>query len=130
MTIPPTYTGQKHVRLGNGQSIFIAHTGSSYILTKAGDLVLIDLFNVPQLTINLIWVRKLCLDKNVSIEFFPNSFYAKDLANGMAILEGGVEDVLYKLPSIISKPQQPQNFVSTVKNKGLDGALWNDRLGH
>lgn len=54
--------------------------------------MLTDLFHVPQLTKNLILVKKLCSDNNVSIEFFPNSFSVKDLANGMPILEEGVKD--------------------------------------
>lgn len=50
-------------------------------------------------------MKKLCMENNVVVKFFPDIFCIKELKQGKMLLVGGIEQGLYKLPkkaSIVS----------------------------
>lgn len=43
-------------------------------------------------------MKKLCMENNVVVKFFPDIFCIKELKQGKMLLVGGIEQGLYKLP--------------------------------
>lgn len=74
--------------LGNGSRVFIANFGESASIIGFKNLKLCNVLHVPQLVKNLISVKRLCIDNNVVMEFFPNSFYVKDVVYGHVLFSG------------------------------------------
>lgn len=54
-------------------------------------LYLDEFLLVPQLEKNLISIKILCEGNNVYVEFYPNSFFVKDLATNITFFIGGTE---------------------------------------
>lgn len=63
------------------------------------DLKLHNLLYVPQIEKNLVPINKLCENNVVSMEFFPNIFYMKNLKTRITILVRETKEGLYHLPS-------------------------------
>lgn len=73
-----TYNGFDSVRVGDGSSLPIKHTGSSNISTPTGIFKLNHLLHVPSITKNLHSVSHFCYDNNVYFQFHPGYFLVKD----------------------------------------------------
>lgn len=58
------------------------------------DLKLKGFLYVPQLEKNPILVKQLCINNDVSVEFFPNTFTVKDLRTRNIVLIREVKDGL------------------------------------
>lgn len=87
------YSGDTSVTLGNGTTTPITHIGYAHLSSEFNALRLKNLLRVPQLEKNLILMKKLCEDNNVSVEFFPNTFCVKDLDSKIIILMGWIVQV-------------------------------------
>lgn len=72
--------------VGNGASLPASHHGESSIATARAPLRLHNVLVSPSLVKNLISVRSLTRDNNVSIEFDPFGFSVKDLPTATVIL--------------------------------------------
>lgn len=81
----------------NGQFVPITQSSSTNLTIGDHILTLSHLLHVPSLAKNLISIKQLCIDTNVTIAFLPDSFCIKDLSIRILILEGGDENVLYNL---------------------------------
>lgn len=92
------YLGKESMLLGNGKSTSIFHISLRNI--GCGKLMFNrnNLYHAPQLVKNLIFVRQMCIDNNISIEYFPNSFYVKELTQRKVLLKEGVDNGLYNFP--------------------------------
>ena len=75
----------------------------------------------PSIVKNLISVRKLTRDNNVSIEFDPYGFSINDLPTRTVMLRCESSGELYPYP-------QPRNLALSTSAKTVD--LWHHRLGH
>jgi len=67
------------ITVGNGVKLPISHTGSTPIPTSSHPFYLHNVLVSPSLIKNLISVKQLTRDNNVSIEFDPSGFSVKDL---------------------------------------------------
>lgn len=72
--------------VGNGASLLVTHRASSTIATPNSSLHLNNVLVSPGLVKNLISVRSLTKDNNVSVEFDPSGFSIKDLRTWAVIL--------------------------------------------
>lgn len=62
--------------------------GHAHLVCASRTLRLQNLLCVPHFEKNLISIKKLCEDNNVSVEFFLNTFFVKDLDSKITILMG------------------------------------------
>ncbi|KAL6322818.1 hypothetical protein AAG906_020818 [Vitis piasezkii] len=81
------FAGSNKVIIGNGNRLNISNIGHSTISSASWSLNLKNILHVPQLTTNLISVKRLCTDNNVTMEFFTNGFVVKDQALKKALLQ-------------------------------------------
>ena len=95
----------------------MAHT---YIPTATTPLQLNNVLISPSLIKNLISVRRLTRDNNVSIEFDPSGFSIKDLPTREEMLRCESSGDLYPL-------RLPQHQALTTSSPT---SLWHQRLGH
>ena len=72
--------------VGNGARLHVSHQTFSSILTSSSLLYLCNVLVAPSLIKNLVPVRWLNRDNNVSIEFDPSGFSIKDLPTRVEML--------------------------------------------
>jgi hypothetical protein len=83
------YTRHDHVHTTNGTGMRISHTGQSSIPTHTPTpLHLKNVLHVPEVTRNLMFVKKLTLDNNVFVEFHPNDVFVKDWGSREIVISG------------------------------------------
>ena len=132
------YYGGEQLRVGNGQGLNIHHIGS----TNYGSLALKNILHVPSITKNLLSIAKIISDNDVIVEFNSCFVFVKDKFSGKVLLQGKLEDGLYKVnfqggPPISHQPgsfvaisgqkkNSPHCFVSDLSST----QLWHFRLGH
>lgn len=68
--------------LGNGSIVSIASHGESTLVTGSKHLKLCNMLYVPQISKNLILVKRLCVDNKVVATFSLNTLCVKDVNNG------------------------------------------------
>ncbi|XP_071698967.1 uncharacterized protein [Rutidosis leptorrhynchoides] len=68
----------KHIIVGNGHGIPIKGFGCSVLPNPSRPLYLQNILHAPNLIKNLISVRRLSIDNNISLEFDPFGFTVKD----------------------------------------------------
>ncbi|XP_078442929.1 uncharacterized protein LOC144712509 [Wolffia australiana] len=91
------YQGNDSLQIGNGSGLKILSIGSSKISTERRTLNLKDIMHVPEITKNLLSVRKLTLDNNVYIEFHKSCCLVKDEVTHRTLLTGTIKNGLYYL---------------------------------
>ena len=107
--------------IGNGDTLPVTHRARAQIATTRAPLYLDNILVSPSLVKNLISVRSLTHDNNVSIEFDPFGFSVKDLPTRVEILRCNNNGELYPLAS-----SSPQALVTTAPTM----ELWRQHLGH
>lgn len=115
----------RNIIVGSGQGIPIRGYGQSSLSPPHPPLNLKNVLHAPKLIKNLISVRRLTTDNNVSIEFDPFGFSVKDLQTGMQIMRCDSTGDLY---SIISTNSYQATCPSTFA--AITPILWHNRLGH
>ena len=115
-----TYPSFSRIVVGNGASLPVHCAGPSTLSTSSSPLHLRDVLVSPSLIKNLVSVRKLTRDNQVSVEFDPLGFSVKDLRSKEVILRSDSNDDLYPVST------------STTPSHGLHASvdLWHARLGH
>jgi hypothetical protein len=88
----PTY-----ITVGNGARLPVTHTAATSIPTNSSSLHLNNILVSPSIVKNLVSVRQLTRDNNVSIEFDPVGFSVKDLPTKTVILRCESSGALYPL---------------------------------
>lgn len=109
------------ITIGNGATLPVTHRASTAIATSQSPLHLHNVLVSPSLVKNLISVRSLTRDNNVSVEFDPFSFSVKDLPTRTEILRCNSHGELYPLSS--SSPEAMLTTSPTVD-------MWHQRLDH
>jgi hypothetical protein len=106
--------------VGNGARLPVTHQARTVIPTASSPLHLNDVLVSPSLIKNLISVRRLTRDNNVSIEFDPSGFSIKDLPSREEMLRCESRGDLYPL-------RLPHHQALTASSTA---SLWHQRLGH
>ena len=119
-------TGHNDIMIGDDTSLPITHTGSSTLQSSPHSFLLHDVFCVPSMKHNLIYVSQFFLTNNVSIEFFPRSFLMKDLRTGATLLIDNSKDGVYKWLTIHEK-SKPLLIFASIK---ASTSNWHHHLGH
>jgi len=107
------------ILVGNGASLPITHTCTSFIPTSNNALHLNNVLISPNLIKNLVSVRALTRDNAVTVEFDSSGFSIKDLHTKEVILRCESNGDLYPLR---------QSSQLLTASSPLD--LWHQRLGH
>ncbi|XP_071712692.1 uncharacterized protein [Rutidosis leptorrhynchoides] len=113
----------RKIIVGNGNSIPIHGYGHTSIPFINRPLYLSNVLHAPHLIKNLISVRRLTTENNISLDFDPFGFTVKDFPQGTPIMRCESSGDLY--PIHISKLLQhlPSAFIASSD-------LWHKRLGH
>ena len=113
---PVSNLNQK-VIIGSGHGIPIHGTGHTLITISHQPLHLNHVLHAPTIIKNLIYVRRLTTDNNVSVSFDPFDFTVSDFQTGITLLRCDNRGDLYPVTT-------PPSFA------GLTPSLWHSRLGH
>lgn len=90
----------------------LQYGNSSYQIANQ-NLLLNNILHLPEIKKNLLSVKKLCEDNNVSINFDSSVVHIKDQATNRDLLTGGITGGLYQLNLEEEKPPMT-NLVSRV----------------
>jgi transposase InsO family protein len=107
--------------VGNGARLPVHHSAAATIPTATSPIQLNNVLLSPSIVKNLVSVRKLTRDNNVSVEFDSNGFSIKDLSTGTVMLRCESSGELYPL-------RPPTHLALTTAAVSVD--LWHARLGH
>ncbi|KAK0603057.1 hypothetical protein LWI29_000966 [Acer saccharum] len=121
-TTPPDsvpFNGNTSVLLSNGDSFPITNTGNIPLSLGSHRFSLNNVFHIPSLNKNLMFVACFTQNNNVSFTFTPSGYIISDLTSGVPLFQGLCKDGLYPF----SQPK-PIALAATVSN------LWHLRLGH
>jgi hypothetical protein len=110
------------ITVGNGARLPVTYQTSSAIPTSSSPLYLRNILVAPALVKNLLSVRKLTQDNNVSVEFDPTGFSIKDLQTREEKLRCESRGDLYPLRF------QPHHALTASSSSAV--SLWHQRLGH
>jgi hypothetical protein len=123
-----TSTVPRQIIVGNCDLMSSSSIGHTLIpTTSSSPLKLNNILIAPQLVKNLISVRSLTRDNNVSVEFDPWGFSIKDLRTRMTLLRCDSSGELYPLrhaPGTTSGSSAQALLTKT------DEPLWHSRFGH
>lgn len=97
VTTPLLFLGPNKVIVSNGIGLTIYHVGSSSLLFGSRPLILKSVLHVSRIATNLLNVRKLSADNKVVVEFHANGFVVKDQTTKRALVQGKIDNGLYKL---------------------------------
>ena len=138
---PSTYLGDARVMVGNGKNIGISHVGHVHFSMFVKPVHLKNVLHTPKISKQLISVTKLCFDNQAYVEFFPSHFLVKDQLSKKVLLQGNLENGLYKLNPVT--PSSTTSFESlAISSSSLcnpvqallahfnNVVLWHNRLGH
>ncbi|KAK9060337.1 hypothetical protein SSX86_021041 [Deinandra increscens subsp. villosa] len=115
----------KNIIVGDGSSIPVVGTGNQKLSYPLPPLQLNNVLHAPNLFKNLISVRRLTRDNNISIEFNPFGFIVKDLRTHTPILQCDSQGDLYPLTiQPVNYSHSPSAFATVSQD------LWHNRLGH
>ncbi|KAH0705419.1 hypothetical protein KY290_010113 [Solanum tuberosum] len=106
------YQGPEEVTLGNDSKLPISHIGASSIVASDKNFKLDDILHVPTATQNLVSFSSFTKSNNVSVEFFPDHFFIKDLATRVPLHKGWTNRGLYSLP--VTKLSSPASFATSL----------------
>ncbi|KAJ0596006.1 putative RNA-directed DNA polymerase [Helianthus annuus] len=104
----------------NGTSVNVLKIGE---LKLINDVVLKDVFYVPDYSVNLLSVHKLTKDNKIGVLFNENNCMLQDLRSKKILVIGRQENGLYFLG-------KDENVVNMCFNSIVKSSLWHSRLGH
>lgn len=93
------YQGSERIQMGNGAGLKISHLGSSTLTDPSHtshSFLLHNLLHVPHIKKNLISVSQFAKDNHVYFEFHPFHCLVKDHLTHKVLLEGVLDQGLYK----------------------------------
>ena len=125
------YGGSKRVVVGNGSSLQISHVGNSLFKSDLSNhsFRLNNLLHMPHITKNLLSVSQFAKDNKVFFKFQPNHYYVKCQDTKEIILQGSVDNGLYKILNFNPTPAiVPVAHFSS--KRGSNFHLWHSKLGH
>ncbi|KAI5332874.1 hypothetical protein L3X38_023003 [Prunus dulcis] len=127
------YTGSETLRVGDGNSLPISHTGSTILHTSNAKFHLLNVLHVPQVAHNLLSVHKFVSDNHCSLIFDEIGVSIKDNATQRMLYQGPCDQGLYPIycsssvqVSPLSSGTSPTAFL--VSKASIH--TWHKRLGH
>ena len=99
LDIVTPFSGLDQVTVRNGKQLCISHLGTTKLPSSYSPLVLHQVYHTPKISNNLISVTKLCYDNKVFVEFYATHFLVKDQASKGVLLQGQLDNGLYKVLS-------------------------------
>ena len=126
MSLHSDYHGHDDVRIGNGKTLPISHTGHSIFNSSTHSYFLKNILHVPDSCANLLSVTSFTTANNVSVEFFPTYFLIKDILTRQVLHTGPNDNGLYSMlfDSVSSPTRSPTAFVASSLSQ------WHNILGH
>ena len=117
LSIHSEYQGPDRLAVGNGQQLQISHTGKT-VLSSIGlsskILHLNHMLCVPKIAKNLLSISRITKDNNAYAEFNCDSCFIKDKSTKETLLQGRLENGLYKL--FLEETPKRTDELSSVKN--------------
>nr|GEW40943.1 hypothetical protein [Tanacetum cinerariifolium] len=114
----------KNIIVGNGNGIPVHGFGNTIIQNPYRPLYLNNVLYAPKLIKNLISVRRISIDNNISLEFDPFGFTVKEFSKGTPLMRCNGSGDLYPLSTtMICHHTSPSTFAA------LSQDLWHHRLG-
>nr|CAB3463731.1 unnamed protein product [Digitaria exilis] len=104
------------ITVGNGARLPVSHMAAASIPTHSTPLHLNNVLISPSLVKNLISVRKLTCDNNVSIEFDPRGFSVKDLPTSQVMLRCESSGDLYPLQLMFGQHLSSSDVLPTIRS--------------
>jgi hypothetical protein len=120
------------VGVGNGTGLNIKNFGSSFIHCKSlhkSHFLLKDILHYPNVSANLLFINKFCLDNNCWFALTSSSFTVKDNLIGEVLLQGPSENGLYPIPLHQKSLNKWKGLTAHLGVKTTD-VVWHQRLGH
>ena len=117
------YTGNNRIVVGNGATLPITHLGTCTLPTSRKSLKVNSVLQVPQLTHNLVSIKRLCKDNNCHVIFDDVSISIQDKAKGTVLLRARSNRALYPLTFSSTSP-------TALFSYHLPAETWHRRLGH
>ena len=114
------YKGTDQLIIGNGKDLSICHIRHAFMIFRASNhstthitITLKHMLLVHLITKNLLSISKLTSDNPLSVEFYGNICFVKDL-KGQVLLQGLTEKGLYNLQfnSLFSTTSSPKFHLS------------------
>ncbi|KAK0580290.1 hypothetical protein LWI29_000376 [Acer saccharum] len=132
LSLHSEYGGPEDIMLGDGKTIPITHTGSSFLNNSDNLFRLQHVLCSPNISHNLISVSQFCSHNKTSVEFFPDYFLVKDLTTGASLARGQNKSNLYVWPQSSQPRQQVSraHLNSASVNPVASQLAWHCRLGH
>ena len=144
---PCVFTGEEQAMVGDGKSIGISRIGNAKISSLMKLIHLKHVLHITQISKQLISVTKLCYNNQTFVEFYPSHFLVKDQHSRSLLLQGILEDGLYKVSSLVTTlpslavsfslgsplvlvTQLSFNHVQAFITQHNNIILWHNRLGH
>ena len=91
------YQGENKLAIGNGNKLLITHVGHTKMLSLSSHLYLGYILLVPHIKKSLLSIFHIIVDNKVFFEFHSNVCLVKNKENYQVLLQGKLEDGLYKL---------------------------------
>jgi histidinol-phosphate/aromatic aminotransferase/cobyric acid decarboxylase-like protein len=88
LSIQQPFHGQDTVAVGNGSSLQIQNTGSTFLRTPHSNFLLTRVFHCPNVAANLLSINRFCLDNDCFFILTGTHFLIKANPTGQTILEG------------------------------------------
>ena len=127
LSLNSEYSGPDSVKIGNGTSLPITHTGSSSVSTSNNSFLLDPILHVPDSCCNLLSVFSFTTANQVSVEFFPDHYLIKDIHARRILHSGQNNDGLY---SILFDTKPAINPSPSIAFLASSFAQWHNILGH
>jgi histone deacetylase 1/2 len=122
MHVKETYTCQEQVHVANGIGMHFFICQALLPTPSSCHLHLRNILHVPDVTKNILSVKKFTRDNNVFIEFQSSNIFVKDLAMRDVLLRGRCHGGLYALDEPPIKQALSSHRASSTQ--------WHARLGH
>ena len=106
------YHDENKLAVGNGNKLSITHVGPTEIPFLSSQVYLRNILLVPHIKKSLLSISRLIADNKVFVEFHSNVCLVKDKENHQVLLQGKLEDGLYKLHI----PETKNHTKSTVNS--------------
>jgi hypothetical protein len=114
------------ITVDNGALLPVTHRASSSLPTVQSPLLLNNILVSPSLVKNLISIRSLTCDNNVTVEFGPFGFFIKDIPTRTVLLQCNSTGDLYPMAS-----PSPSAFVFGVAlGRSVALATWTSRASN
>ncbi|KAM1466210.1 hypothetical protein ACFX2I_031434 [Malus domestica] len=127
------YNGDETITIGNGEGLAVKNIGSSTIINPTNTLTLHNVLHVPQITVNLLYVKKLCHDNGCWFICDDVDFFIQDKATRVILYQGMSDDrELFKIPATTFDNSFATRLSRCAAFLGqkVRTAIWHQRLGH